>query len=518
MGSYTQEITVEQSGQESTETASRDASGTQVSSPSHGSVAQIGSVRNPYDVLNRLTRILSPTNSLDTLLHSLTEFVRQQMSMDLCVALLVDPAHDTLTLQAATPNLNEYELNLTPIESDRIPWKKLEVLNLEGQLPILTMRELEQLNPLQQVQHETLLAIPLVVSNDYLGLMICYSTKSRDYTPDDQALLRCIANQASLAIQNRQLVCTPASRNSVKAFFDDLLSAKPDQEESLRGRANYLGYDLTQPHILLMLAMVRLSEPVDAAGSQEQAISLPRVPLLQTNGPTNNEENLSAEIRQEAYTHTAGFMKQRVQEHYPGSLVDARENVLFCAIPSRRSADLQTWLRDLIQQVQREQHFHLFAGIGNPYLELYDYRKGFAEAEAALRIGQHLKHEDRITHFNDLGIYRYIYEFVCSNTLDDSYLEKIAAIISYDQQRKGSELLDTLEVFLETGGNIKDTAKRLRVHRNTINQRIKHIQCLCAVNLDRPQQQLRLHVALMIHTLRRNQASFCLRSDKTIST
>jgi DNA-binding PucR family transcriptional regulator len=173
-------------------------------------------------------------------------------------------------------------------------------------------------------------------------------------------------------------------------------------------------------------------------------------------------------------------------------------------MPLDRAGDVQHWLCDLLHLGQLEQHIHMFFGIGNAYLDICDFRKGFAEAEEALRIGQHLKSAGDGLHFNDLGINRYIYDFARSNKLDDLYLEKIAAITSYDQQRKGSELLDTLEIFLEVGGNIKDASERLQVHRNTIIQRLKHIQSLGAVDLDQPDQRLHLQVALMIDKLRKN--------------
>jgi DNA-binding PucR family transcriptional regulator len=293
-------------------------------------------------------------------------------------------------------------------------------------------------------------------------------------------------------------------RPYLKAFFDDLLSDNPDMEDSLPGRANYLGCDLTKPQSMLIVEMVLPSEPADAQRNRDQAVLQARISSTQANVYGRDEENLSAGNQQVAYKHAARFMKHRVQEHYPGSLVDERENMLFCIIPFDRTEELYIWLRDLIHQVQLEQHLQMFFGIGNPYLDIHGYRKGFAEAEEALRIGQHLKREGAGMHFNDLGVYRYIYEFACSNKLDDLYLEKIAAITCYDQQRKRSELLDTLEIFLEVGGNIKDASRSLQVHRNTIIQRLKHIQSLCAVDLDQPEQRLRLQVALMIDKLRKN--------------
>jgi len=483
MGSSSQGITLEQLGQDHTGLAIGNASGAQTYGSSDGTATQVDSAKKTYDVLNCLIQTLSPAHSFDMLLHSLADLTRQVMKMDLCVITLVDPAFGSLTMRAASPDLNDYEISFAPIASDRIPWKKLQVFNTEGQLPVLTGHEQEQLNPLKQVQYETLLVVPLVVGNDYLGLLNCYSSKNRDYTLQDQILLRSITSQGALAIQNRQLAHTPGHnelRPYLKAFFDDLLSDNPDMEDSLPGRANYLGCDLTKPQSMLIVEMI------------------------QANVYGRDEENLSAGNQQVAYKQAARFMKHRVQEHYPGSLVDERENMLFCIIPFDRTEELYIWLRDLIHQVQLEQHLQMFFGIGNPYLDIHGYRKGFAEAEEALRIGQHLKREGAGMHFNDLGVYRYIYEFACSNKLDDLYLEKIAAITCYDQQRKRSELLDTLEIFLEVGGNIKDASRSLQVHRNTIIQRLKHIQSLCAVDLDQPEQRLRLQVALMIDKLRKN--------------
>ncbi len=104
--------------------------------------------------------------------------------------------------------------------------------------------------------------------------------------------------------------------------------------------------------------------------------------------------------------------------------------------------------------------------------------------------------------FNDLGIYRYLYTFACSNKLSDSYLEQIAAIAHYDKAHKRSELLDTLELYLEHGGNIKDSSELLGVHRNTLSQRIERIQSLCTISIERYYNRLPLLAAIKIHRLR----------------
>jgi sugar diacid utilization regulator len=436
-----------------------------------------------YDILQGLVSTLSPSHRLDELLHSLATLTRQATLVDLCVVMLMESANGRMIMQTSSPDLRERGVNVVPLEIDQHLWANLCDSREPGQLPTLNIHEQEQLNPLKNVQYESLLIIPLTAQNDCVGLINCYSSKSLDISAEDQLLLSAVAMQASLAIQNRLLRDAPTQVNSIKTFFDDLLSGKSDIEESLRGRAAYLGCDLTTPHVMVMLTMAQVLE-----GNGQKEIS------------DSSEENQIS-----AFRRTAKLTKRRIQGNYPGSLLDERENMLFCIIPLNRDftgGGLKSWLDDLVQQVESEQHIRMFAGVSSICNDIGEYFRGFAEAEEALRIGQCFKQQARSTYFNDLGIYRYLYAFACSNNLYDSFLEQIATIARYDKGHKRSELLDTLELYLEHGGNIKDTSEQLGVHRNTLTQRIERLQSLCTVNIEQHYNRLPLLAAIKIHRLR----------------
>lgn len=477
MSTSAREITLAELGLDS---AAVNTSSTQPRVSSNDDRGIAGSTQKPYDILQGLVSTLSPSHPLDELLHSLATLTRQATLADLCVVMLMESANGRMIMQTSSPDLRERGVHVVPLEIDQHLWAKLCDSREPGQFPTLNIHEQEQLNPLKNVQNEALLIIPLIAQNDCVGLINCYSSKSLDISAEDQLLLSALAMQASLAIQNSLLRDVPTQVNSIKTFFDDLLSGKSDLEESLRGRAAYLGCDLTTPHVMVTLTMTRALE-----GSGQREIS---------------EENQISTFRR-----TAKLTKRRIQGNYPGSLLDERENMLFCIIPLNKDVTgggLKSWLDDLVRQMEREQHIRMFAGVSSICNDIGDYFRGFAEAAEALQIGQCFKQQARSTYFNDLGIYRYLYAFACSNNLHDSFLEQIATIARYDKGHKRSELLDTLELYLEHGGNIKDTSEQLGVHRNTLTQRIERLQSLCTVNIEQHYNRLPLLAAIKIHRLR----------------
>ncbi len=174
---------------------------------------------------------------------------------------------------------------------------------------------------------------------------------------------------------------------------------------------------------------------------------------------------------------------------------------VFCLSKDPTASRLKTWLRDLSHQMYSEHKVRLSIGVGNPCQHISDYRRGFAEASEALQMGQNLNRDGGVTHFNDLGVYRYLYKIARMDDLRDMYQDQVARIASYDH-RKGTDLLDTLETYLECAGNLTKTSNRLFVHRNTLIQRLERLQSLCEIDLQERSNWLTLQVAIKVYKLR----------------
>lgn len=292
-------------------------------------------------------------------------------------------------------------------------------------------------------------------------------------------MLQTLGSFAAMSIINRRLIDAAASTISVKSFFDDLLRGDTDLENSLRGRANALGCDCSQPHVMLALEVAHVADESESAESGEK--------------------------RRAACRHAFKLVEQCVQNSYPGSLFDAREHCQYALVALTADGsieDLKKRLDALLQQLESDMGVRLFAGMGNPCRDLRDYAPGFSEAQEALTIAHCLNERAASLSFADLGAYRYLNPFARDHARPDLYLEQVATIARYDQAHKRAGMLNTLEVYLEHWGNIKEVSELLGVHRNTITQRLERIHSLCALDLEHPANRLPLQMAILIHKLR----------------
>ena len=392
--------------------------------------------------LSMLSQTITSGLYLDDMLRSLSTLAAQIMEADLCVIMLMDQAHGRLAVRASSPQVNGRPLNFQAVDLDHQAWEKLRTAGTQE----VNGHNLERLNPLKDSHYKVLLSAPLISGTEQLGLLNCYSSQTRRYTAEDQTLLTTIANQVAIAIKNSHLVDMLAQKNLVKGFFEDLMYGNYDSEDTVRQRANFLGCDLSRVHAVAMIEISYLEDE------------------------NSTSEPLSEDDRLAIHKRISAQVRRRVQDTFPGSLLYEHENLLTCIIHLSKDpsgARLKNWLRDLARQMHTESNVCLAIGIGNPCTNISDYRRGFGEATEAQQMGQHLNREGGVTHFNDLGVLPLpLQKSRVWDDLRDMYQDQVGHIATYDH-RKGTDLLDTLETYLECAGNLTRTSNRLFVHRNT---------------------------------------------------
>ena len=127
--------------------------------------------------------------------------------------------------------------------------------------------------------------------------------------------------------------------------------------------------------------------------------------------------------------------------------------------------------------------------------DIQNLHLAYRRAGAAVRMAA--ESEQKMIWFDDMGLYR----MLC--LIPDPLLRKemgeklLMPLLIYDREH-GTNYIETLEIYLETGGSIKAVAKRTFTHRNTAVYRLGNIRKLLGNELDSPADRLRYQIACML--------------------
>ena len=120
--------------------------------------------------------------------------------------------------------------------------------------------------------------------------------------------------------------------------------------------------------------------------------------------------------------------------------------------------------------------YHLFAGISNPIKDIMQLTHYYQQAESALKLNA-LTDENHFYFYNSIAIFDLFDKLAPETDLMEFCEGSLLDLLSYDKEHE-SNLLKTLQVYLESGLQYEVTAKRLFVHKNTVRYRITKCQQL----------------------------------------
>ena len=107
-----------------------------------------------------------------------------------------------------------------------------------------------------------------------------------------------------------------------------------------------------------------------------------------------------------------------------------------------------------------------------------------AAAEALLAVNVAQAQGVLALNFEETGAYRLLLSSMTDNPaeLRSFHDETVAPLLAYDEQYE-TELVRTLETFLEENGNVAQTAQRLFTHRHTIRYRLERVKELSGLDV-----------------------------------
>ena len=99
--------------------------------------------------------------------------------------------------------------------------------------------------------------------------------------------------------------------------------------------------------------------------------------------------------------------------------------------------------------------------------------------------------------FEDTGAYRLLLPAISEDPreLERFYAETVAPLSAYDDQYE-TELVATVEAYLDNDGNVAATAKQLFTHRHTIRYRLERVKELCGHDVSATEGREKLGLGL----------------------
>jgi hypothetical protein len=119
------------------------------------------------------------------------------------------------------------------------------------------------------------------------------------------------------------------------------------------------------------------------------------------------------------------------------------------------------------------------------------------QAQHAIDLGIRLGRAGQAICYEELGIYRLLLQVGDMHQLWQFAQDVLGPLIDYDARHK-VDLVGTLSAYLNQHESLKQTARILRIHVNTVAYRIRRIEGLTSLDLTNPDHRLSAHVATKI--------------------
>ncbi len=182
--------------------------------------------------------------------------------------------------------------------------------------------------------------------------------------------------------------------------------------------------------------------------------------------------------------------------------VNKFEMVVIALFPSKIQNEKERFLQ-ITNQIKSVHHKfitgHSFLfGISKTYEELTMIEEGYKEAQLVLQM-QRAAITDSFF-FKDIGIYRILLQLKDNDLLQSFIQDYLQDLLDYDQEM-GSDLFETLRVYLACNGSKKETAEQLFIVRQTLYHRIEKIESILGKDFMSPLNRITLEVAIRAHQL-----------------
>ena len=188
---------------------------------------------------------------------------------------------------------------------------------------------------------------------------------------------------------------------------------------------------------------------------------------------------------------------------YPGALAQHMEDRVYAVLPAETPEATQTAARELATRLQR----HGIVGVSSFYGDPAELSRAIQEAELVLDVLRRSDGESGaggqvLPEDIGRGTYRLLFRVLASHPEEvrSFYEDTVAPAVRYDDQY-ATDLVGTLEAYLERNCNMNATAAAIYAHRHTVAYRLERVKELTGLDPMQSEDRERLGLGLKAYRI-----------------
>lgn len=261
-------------------------------------------------------------------------------------------------------------------------------------------------------------------------------------------------------------------QNIKKDFLEMLLDEKNYNENEIKLKASYLGYDLTASHFVLIIEPDNFPKMLDKKGIHEYSkYHLKRGFLRMVN-------DVIRKIDLEAVTVLQGSKI--------AILIRCKKKKLYDTIISRFTSLLKN-------ETQNYFGSSITIAIGSIVDEIKDIKHSYQEANDVFYFLRNTNRYGECMSFKELGFHQLLFK-----KKYEVFAKHVLQPLIDSDVKKGTTYLLTLEKYFHHNFHLKATADELYVHPNTLRYRLERIKEISKFDFELEEDRLNVHLAIKV--------------------
>jgi sugar diacid utilization regulator len=189
-----------------------------------------------------------------------------------------------------------------------------------------------------------------------------------------------------------------------------------------------------------------------------------------------------------------------IAEDHPGALAQHMDGRVYALLPAVGGDDAPERTLDRARRLAERLRQHGTVGLSSFYADPAEFGRAIQEAELVLDV---LRQSDApIAQDIGTGTYRLLFRVLASHPEEvrSFYEDTVAPIVRYDDQYR-TDLVGTLEAYLDQNCNMNATAAAIYAHRHTVAYRLERVKELTSLDPMLSEDRERLGLGLKAYRI-----------------